>query len=119
LNKDQELEAARNLEPDCPYGAVGASRYLARNEQPRAEDAAPKPSPTSRRGPLPHLPARWDGEVRVSISAQELADLAERHRAKAAEYEAGGNATGAAQLRAVQNWLWALLRGGDPGTILP
>jgi hypothetical protein len=22
-----ELEAARNLEPDCPYGAMGAGRY--------------------------------------------------------------------------------------------
>lgn len=27
MNKHQELEAARNLEPDCTYGAVGAGRY--------------------------------------------------------------------------------------------
>jgi hypothetical protein len=27
MNKKSELEAARNLEPDCPYGAVGAGRY--------------------------------------------------------------------------------------------
>lgn len=26
-DKLQELEAARNLEPDCDYGAVGAGRY--------------------------------------------------------------------------------------------
>jgi hypothetical protein len=24
----KELEASRNLEPDCPYGAVGAGRYM-------------------------------------------------------------------------------------------
>lgn len=72
------------------------------------------------RGPVPQLPATWDGPVRASVSAQELADLAELHRAKAAEYEAGGNATGAAQLRAVQNLLWAVLRGERPaGTVLP
>lgn len=29
MNKLQELEAARNLEPDCDYGAVGAGRYRA------------------------------------------------------------------------------------------
>lgn len=33
MNKPQELEAARNLEPDCDYGAVGAGRYRALNEQ--------------------------------------------------------------------------------------
>jgi len=27
MNKRQELEAARNMEPDCAYGAVGAGRY--------------------------------------------------------------------------------------------
>ncbi len=27
MNKRQELEAARNMEPDCTYGAVGAGRY--------------------------------------------------------------------------------------------
>jgi hypothetical protein len=27
VNKRQELEAARNMEPDCEYGAVGAGRY--------------------------------------------------------------------------------------------
>jgi hypothetical protein len=32
MNKLQELEAARNLEPDCHYGAVGAGRYRALNE---------------------------------------------------------------------------------------
>ena len=30
MNKRQELEAARNLEPDCVYGAVGAGRYRGR-----------------------------------------------------------------------------------------
>jgi len=32
MNKLQELEAARNLEPDCDYGAVGAGRYRELNE---------------------------------------------------------------------------------------
>lgn len=27
LTRQQELEAARNLEPDCDYGAVGAGKY--------------------------------------------------------------------------------------------
>jgi hypothetical protein len=31
-----QLEAARNLEPDCAYGAVGAGRYRADNERRRA-----------------------------------------------------------------------------------
>ena len=38
MNKRQELEAARNLEPDCPYGAVGAGRYTTmRDREPHRE----------------------------------------------------------------------------------
>jgi hypothetical protein len=37
MNKLQELEAARNLEPDCDYGAVGAGRYRALNELRRRQ----------------------------------------------------------------------------------
>lgn len=66
------------------------------------------------RGPVPRLPAEFGGPVRASIPAQELADLAEIHRARAAEYELAGNADGARQLRAVQNLIWAVLRGGGP-----
>ncbi len=69
-------------------------------------------------GPIPQLPAQFDGVVRASIPVQELADLAERHRARAAEYEIAGNAEGARQLRAVQSLLWAVIRGGTVTTVL-
>lgn len=72
----------------------------------------------SARGPIPQLPAYFEGVVRASIPVQELADLAERHRARAAEYELAGNAEGARQLRAVQNLIWVVIRGGPASTVL-
>jgi len=45
--------------------------------------------------------------------------LVEEHIRVAAQYEAVGNATAAAQLRGVANMVACLLDGRDPGTILP
>ena len=42
MNKLQELEAARNLEPDCDYGAVGAGRYRAVLPIPTSEVEHPR-----------------------------------------------------------------------------
>ena len=39
MKQSQELEAARNLEPDCDYGAVGAGKYRALNELRRRQRA--------------------------------------------------------------------------------
>jgi hypothetical protein len=41
MNKRQELEAARNMEPDCDYGAVGAGRYTRVNNEKFKEFIAP------------------------------------------------------------------------------
>ena len=41
MNKRQELEAARNMEPDCDYGAVGAGRYTRVDNEKFKEFIAP------------------------------------------------------------------------------
>lgn len=57
--------------------------------------------------------------MRASVPAQDLINVALAHHDKAGEYERGGNARGAAQLRAVENMLWAIIRGDRVSTVLP
>lgn len=57
--------------------------------------------------------------MRASIPAEELISVRDAHLAKAKEYERGGNAQGAAQLRAVANLIQVILDGGKPGTVCP
>ncbi len=56
---------------------------------------------------------------RKSVPISDLVRSRDEHLNKAREYEKGGNAQGAAQLRAVANLLQALIDGHKPATVLP
>lgn len=62
MNKLQELEAARNLEPDCDYGAVGAGRYTRAGKPPdlQADDHAGYPASDTARGDIDRTHAVLD-----------------------------------------------------------
>lgn len=75
--------------------------------------------------PPSSLPVRRDvpslevGSVAPDRLAEELRQCAARHGEFARSYERGGNASGAAELRRVENLLWALIRGEPWVTVLP
>lgn len=70
------------------------------------------------RGGLGCGPAPSTGACAVNILEADIRLCAEAHASKAAEYEAGGNTRGAAELRRVSNLLYAILRGNWI-TVLP